>query len=381
MQQDMFDQGFHKMESAKLASGTTQYLLTSKGYIEDGSGLVVIIHGFGIFSFVFQNFVEDLLVSKRRVLMYDLYGHGFSETSASTYNMELFMTQFKELLEYLDLDKTTFSLFGHSMGGLLSAEIARRYPEKVEKLALICPAGSSSVSFADSINDRRLELGLIHLTHKIVTCPVLGTCILRVASLVIRKLLPKTVPPLELLSGKLSRIDSDHNIRPTGNRFMNMNAMVFGGLLYQVRCNSVHIHAIQSILRTMNLLGDNSHVFAGCREAMLSYRPQDRGLTIRKPNSSSMSRDRIVIFWGTNDEYVPHSHLAKLAEIIPEATIVSFPDCDHFLFLNRPAEFNAAALRFLKGEISRSPSAPVVNMRKSTPLFSEGPSLGLVNFN
>jgi len=379
MQQDMLDQGFHKMESAKLASGTTQYLLTSKA-VEDCSGLVVILHGFGMFSFVFQNFVEDLLVAKRRVLMYDLYGHGFSETSASTYNMDLFMTQFKELLVHLDLDRTTFSLFGHSMGGLLSAEIARRYPEKVEKLALLSPAGSSSVSLSDSINNRRLELGIIHLTHKIITCPVLGTCLLRLASLVSRKLLPKTLPALELLSGKLSRIDSDQNIRPTGNRFLNMNAMVFEGLLYQVRCNSVHTHAIQSILRTMNLFGDNSHVFAGCREAMLSYRAQDRGSAIQKPNSSSVSRDRIVIFWGTNDEYIPHEHLAKLAEIIPEASIVSFPDCDHFLFLNRPAEFSAAALRFLKGELNRSPSAPVVNVRKSAPLFSEGP-LGLCNFN
>lgn len=369
MQKNMFDQGFHKMESASLPSGTTQYLLTPK--VENGEGLVVIVHGFGMFSFVFQNFVEDLVGAKRQVLIYDTYGHGFSETSTTTYNMDLFLTQFKELLEYLELDHVTFSLFGHSMGGLLSAEIARRYPEKVEQLALLCPAGSSTINLSDCIKNKRLELFLIHLFHRLVILPVLGNWILRLLSLFSRRVLGErgTVPALELLSGKLSRIDSNHNMRPTGNRFVNMNAMVLEGFFFQARCNSVHVNAFQSILKNMNLMGNNAHVFAGCREAMLSYRAagQKKGTAIQKANAASVSRDRIVIFWGTDDEYIPYEHVHKLKEIIPEAVIVSFPDCDHFLFLNRPAEFSAAALRFLRGEISRSPSAPIVNRMGRTP--------------
>eukprot|EP00397_Hematodinium_sp_SG-2012_P035647 GEMP01038369.1.p1 GENE.GEMP01038369.1~~GEMP01038369.1.p1 ORF type:complete len:414 (+),score=48.14 GEMP01038369.1:99-1340(+) len=351
-QTTMSKEGFDRGEFALLPSGVTHYLLSPD--VDGSSGFVVLIHGFGVFSFIYQTFVDDLITSKRRVLAYDLYGHGFSETESDVYNLDLFVDQLIELLEHLHLNRTTFCLFGHSMGGLVATEFAQRYPNKIERLALLCPAGSARIRLSTSIRSRSVTFVAVQLAQMIFT--MMGPSGVWLLATITRKMnKPFESQMLSAMCGKMKRVSSNAVMRSLGNRFLNMNAMILFGLQFQVLSNPHHTVALQSILKNMNLFGDHSGVFARCHDAMST----STALTGLKQGS------RIVIFWGTDDECLPHSNMEKLKIVMPSAQLVSFQDCDHFLFLNRPDEFSAAALRFLNGCTHRSPSAPVVWRRRS----------------
>ncbi len=53
----------------------------------------------------------------------------------------MFVNQLNELLDRIDLGHKKFILCGYSMGGAVSAEFAKEYPDKIKKLILISPAG------------------------------------------------------------------------------------------------------------------------------------------------------------------------------------------------------------------------------------------------
>jgi predicted alpha/beta-fold hydrolase len=106
--------------------------------------LLVMCHGFGVFSFVFEGIINHFIEAGYRVLVFDWYAHGFSEApnpSDHKYSADLFVNQLNDLLSALRLNNKSFYLMGHSMGGLLAAIYASRYQHKIKKLILICPAG------------------------------------------------------------------------------------------------------------------------------------------------------------------------------------------------------------------------------------------------
>ncbi len=119
---------------------------------------------------MYSDLFTGLVNKGYRVLSFDWYAHGYSSApnpNTTQYNSDLFVQQFIGLLEELGLDNEPFYLMGHSMGGLLSSIIASRYPKKIKKLALICPAGTTVWKPNDSI-----YLSIIQGTHAILTSSV-----------------------------------------------------------------------------------------------------------------------------------------------------------------------------------------------------------------
>lgn len=119
-----------------LSKGSTHYRFVGP---EEGE-LLVLIHG-GMVSgmYAWEKNYEYLASRGFRVLMYDLYGRGYSERIREEYTPQLLFQQFEELMDSLQIQEPV-ALAGLSLGSMVAIEYARRHPEQVEKLMLLSPA-------------------------------------------------------------------------------------------------------------------------------------------------------------------------------------------------------------------------------------------------
>ncbi len=107
-------------------------------YIEGGSGEpLVFLHGAGGAA-VTDPFLEKL-AAKYHVYAPLLPGYGDSEECSEIRDMLDFTLHSWDVVEALGLKDPI--LVGHSMGGMIAAELAAVSNTTVEQLALTCPAG------------------------------------------------------------------------------------------------------------------------------------------------------------------------------------------------------------------------------------------------
>lgn len=100
---------------------------------EDGYP-VLLIHGFGVKKEVWMAQIGDL--SKHfKVIRFDNRGSGKSTRPSGT-TMEMFANDTKNFLDYLKIEKA--HVMGWSLGGMIAQNVILKYPEKVNKLVLIC---------------------------------------------------------------------------------------------------------------------------------------------------------------------------------------------------------------------------------------------------
>ena len=121
---------------AELSQGVTHYLVSGP---PEGP-LVVCIHGLTTPSFVWAPLTRGLVALGFRVLVYDLYGRGFSDRPAGVQDKGFFNTQLEDLLAHLEI-KGPFHLIGYSMGGAIAAGFAAVSATRVRQLVLLAPAG------------------------------------------------------------------------------------------------------------------------------------------------------------------------------------------------------------------------------------------------
>lgn len=105
------------------------------------SETVVLVHGWGASSYSYSGVMPPLAAAGRRVIAVDLPGHGlsFKPEDDSVYDIEFMAGTVMSVIQQLGLKK--FVLVGHSMGGAVSALIASRMGERIERLLLVAPAG------------------------------------------------------------------------------------------------------------------------------------------------------------------------------------------------------------------------------------------------
>lgn len=109
-------------------------------YIDEGKSdkVLLLIHGLGTNAKSWDKNIAEL--SKEfRVIALDLPGYGKSDKGFYKYSMSWYATVLSEFLDVLKIPKASF--VGHSMGGQISIHAALNYPNKVDKLVLIAPAG------------------------------------------------------------------------------------------------------------------------------------------------------------------------------------------------------------------------------------------------
>jgi 3-oxoadipate enol-lactonase len=71
-----------------------------------------------------------------RILRYDLRGHGGTPASTGDYSIPLLVSDLRELLDGLNVEKT--SLVGLGLGGAIAQAFAIEHPERVDKLMPCC---------------------------------------------------------------------------------------------------------------------------------------------------------------------------------------------------------------------------------------------------
>lgn len=123
-------------EFTKLSKGITHY----KWLGAKEGPIVVCVHGLTTPSFVWGALAEGLGKMGCRVLVYDLYGRGFSDRPRGSQDSAFFITQLEELLADQGVGEG-FTLIGYSMGGAIGAAYADKHRAKLKRLVLLAPAG------------------------------------------------------------------------------------------------------------------------------------------------------------------------------------------------------------------------------------------------
>jgi pimeloyl-ACP methyl ester carboxylesterase len=124
--------------------GTTHYVLEGP---ESGK-LVVLQHGLGSHLGALDKIASDLIKKGYRVLRYDLYDRGYSETDPTRYpiaiishpldfTLETYVGQLRDVLTKLGLENQYLIHCGHSNGGVTGIGYTAAYPEYVKGLCLI----------------------------------------------------------------------------------------------------------------------------------------------------------------------------------------------------------------------------------------------------
>lgn len=122
---------------AKLSQGVTHYqwLGPVRGPV------LVAVHGLTTPSPVWYAIAEKLSALGYRVLVYDLYGRGFSDAPAGEQTGDFFAQQLSDLLDHQELSEEDVTLMGYSMGGSIATHFAAHNPDRVRRLILLASGG------------------------------------------------------------------------------------------------------------------------------------------------------------------------------------------------------------------------------------------------
>ncbi|KAH8676281.1 hypothetical protein BX600DRAFT_394947 [Xylariales sp. PMI_506] len=106
---------------------------------------VLFLHGISTSCMTLSAIAEELAAKGCRVMLYDLFGRGYSDGVGDLpFDTRLFISQILLVLASSHLAWTgdnAFSIIGYSLGGGIAANFAATFPHLVESLVLLAPAG------------------------------------------------------------------------------------------------------------------------------------------------------------------------------------------------------------------------------------------------
>lgn len=271
----------------RLSAGQTHYAISGP---HEGR-FVVLIHGIAGPMGIWGALAHSLVINGFRVLYYDLFGRGFSDRPVSTYDIDLFVTQLRDLLSELSLP-VPFTLVGWSLGGMISVSYAARYPGEVDQLVLIAPAG--------------IEVSLPTIS-KIGMLPVLGDIIMSVL----------------------------------GRRIV-LRSVING--LYRKDLEGVFLSLVSDQMRYRGYLRAFLSTMRSCGK-------KDVSETYRKAGSDNLP---VLLISGTEDPSIPSSVHTRLRELIPNLKHHEIEKSGHFPHYERREEVAARIIEFLHSEVKYS---------------------------
>ncbi|MDX1819876.1 MAG: alpha/beta hydrolase [Paracoccaceae bacterium] len=121
---------------AQLSQGITHYRWT--GPVR--GPVAVCVHGLTTPSMVWDAVARGLALMGFRVLVYDLYGRGYSDRAPGLQDQDFFLRQLEDLLHDQGITEDV-TLLGYSMGGAIVSAFAARHPERARRVILLAPAG------------------------------------------------------------------------------------------------------------------------------------------------------------------------------------------------------------------------------------------------
>jgi pimeloyl-ACP methyl ester carboxylesterase len=118
---------------------------------------VALIHGLIVSNLAEWYFTAAPVIARtRRVLLYDLRGHGRTQRTPRGYDVQTMVADLAALLDAFD--PRPVALAGYSFGGLIALQFQRQHPERVSRLALIeTPLPPSRAQEADAFSKMTVE--------------------------------------------------------------------------------------------------------------------------------------------------------------------------------------------------------------------------------
>lgn len=107
---------------------------------------VVLVHGWGACVYTFRHAMPALARARRRVLAFDLRGHGLSDKPVGPrkYTLEAIRDDLCDFMDAAGVERA--DLLGHSLGGGVVLHFALAHPERIRRLVLAAPVGLTSIS-------------------------------------------------------------------------------------------------------------------------------------------------------------------------------------------------------------------------------------------
>ncbi|MFI5004874.1 MAG: alpha/beta fold hydrolase [Solirubrobacterales bacterium] len=259
--------------------------------IELGEGpALLFVHGL---TGSWPNWLEQLpvLAASHRVIAVDLPGFGRSPMPVEPISISGYARTLEALLDALDLSAA--AVVGNSMGGFTAAELAINFPQRVERLVLVSPAGLST--YKDPRGTRALPR--LRRAERVI-----AACTGWVAA------------------------HSDTVAQRPGLRNATLGFV------------AAHPSRLPAALAAEQIRGSGKPGFIQALQANLEYDFRHRLPEIACPT---------LIVWGDHDRVITPRDAELFAELIPGSRKVVFEDTGHIAMLERPAEFNALLAEFL----------------------------------
>lgn len=254
---------------------------------------LVFIHGH---SACWQHWLEQLpeFMGTHRCIALDLPGFGHSEMPADGISMSGYARAVDHVLQDLGVDAAC--VVGNSMGGFVAAELAIRFPQRVERLVLVAAAGMSG---------RYIGLPTEFIQHP--TAVAGGRVLFGLGGV------PR--PLAEQLAA-----------RRQGRR------LALGFVTTHPR--RLHPALVREVLGGTGKAGA-----ASAAVQLAKYDFKDRVPDIACPT---------LIVWGDTDHLVPVDSAHAYEDAIPDARKLVYADTGHVPMLERPARFNEDLRAFLE---------------------------------
>lgn len=99
----------------------------------------MLFHGMNFAGIGFAPTIDELTAAGFRVVVPDRIGYGRSSKMDIPYNLHIFASDSKKLLDHLGIEKT--AIVGHSMGGMLAARFAMTYPDTTTHVVFVNQIG------------------------------------------------------------------------------------------------------------------------------------------------------------------------------------------------------------------------------------------------
>jgi pimeloyl-ACP methyl ester carboxylesterase len=261
--------------------------------IELGDGpRLLFVHGH---SGRWANWLENLphFAATRRVVALDLPGFGDSEMPVEPISIEGYARTLDAVCDQLEIDAA--AVVGNSMGGFVAAELAIKFPQRVERLVLVSAAGLTTKYIgASSEFFRRRSVGAF---ARVVNAYA-G--------------IPEARAQTLMRRGRLRR----------------------GILNVIVR----HPDRLPAPICAELIRGSGKPAAPYATDTIMSYDFRDRVGEIACPT---------LIVWGADDRIVPARSADEYEQLIPDTRKEIFADTGHCAMVERPTRFNHVLEDFL----------------------------------
>jgi len=263
-------------------------------YVRAGRGpRLLLLHGLGCDHRTWLPVMTEL--SRHfTVIAPDLLGHGQSAKPRADYSIAGYANGVRDLLTVLGIDRVT--VVGHSLGGGVALQFAYQFPERVERLCLVCSGGIGA--------DVSMLLRLVSLP---VATPVLAAMtaqpVRRCGSFALRMLAKSRLPHFRD-AGELGRI-------------------------YEQLGDPATRLAFRSVVR-----------------GVIDWQGQIITLADRAYLAQQMP---MCVVWGERDPVIPSAHAHVAAEQLPTARVEILTKAGHFPHRDHPEHFAAIVREFVTG--------------------------------